>query len=285
MAMLSAESLDFVDLATPPSSHEALVFEAASRGVHVLCQKPVSENLGSLRRMIDACTAAGVTFVVNENCRFQPWFRSIRRRLLVGEIGQPVTATFTTRARLTLPAMNFGEQAFLMEMPRLILFELGVHYFDTLRYLFGEPNVVYAVTRRVSPHVAGEDVAYVLTRLESMTVGLDLSWASLPTWPTPARGWADVRIDGTSGTIHLSPAGELRTYADSGQTCELFDGDPVQAGYEAAQAHFAACLRSGETPETRAEDQLHTMELVFGAYEAATSGSPYQVGLDIGRLA
>ena len=35
------ENLDFVDIATPPSTHAALATAALGRGLHVLCEKPL----------------------------------------------------------------------------------------------------------------------------------------------------------------------------------------------------------------------------------------------------
>jgi D-apiose dehydrogenase len=39
-AMLAAERLDFVDIATTMETHEALVAKAAAAKAHVICQKP-----------------------------------------------------------------------------------------------------------------------------------------------------------------------------------------------------------------------------------------------------
>ncbi len=40
-ALLDAETLDFVDISTPPGSHAALIEAALERDLHVLCEKPL----------------------------------------------------------------------------------------------------------------------------------------------------------------------------------------------------------------------------------------------------
>ena len=39
--LLSGETLDFVDICTPPGSHAALIKQALDAGLHVLCEKPL----------------------------------------------------------------------------------------------------------------------------------------------------------------------------------------------------------------------------------------------------
>ena len=86
-SMLDTEQLDFVDIATPPSVHLEMVAAAAKRGLPVLCQKPIAATLAELQEMMRICDEAGVSFMVNENCRFQPWFRKMKALIDQGVIG------------------------------------------------------------------------------------------------------------------------------------------------------------------------------------------------------
>src|SRR5260370_37485540 len=75
--MLDAERLDFVDIATRPDSHAALVRLAAGRKVAVICQKPMAPGWADAVAMWEAAEAAGISFMNNENCRVQPWGRAL----------------------------------------------------------------------------------------------------------------------------------------------------------------------------------------------------------------
>lgn len=286
-AMLDAESLDFVDIATPPVVHLEMVTEAAHRGLQVLCQKPIAATLAELRHIMQICDQAGVTFMVNENCRFQPWFRRVKELLDEGAIGQPRYANFLNRARMTLPVMRAGSQQHLFaNMPRFVNYELGVHYLDTLRYLFGEADSVYAQMHQLSQEVMGEDLATIIVKMGQVTAVVDMSWATTPTWKVERSvSWGEYRIEGLGGTLYLRKDGLLRLITDEGEEQVQFPPDSEVRSYQATQQHFIDCLRSGTEPETSGPETLKTMELVFGAYDSAEHNRVYRVGPDLERLA
>src|SRR5262245_59032943 len=52
-ALLSAENeLDFIDIATPPCDHAEIAEAAAERGLHVLCEKPLTTSSESARQLV-----------------------------------------------------------------------------------------------------------------------------------------------------------------------------------------------------------------------------------------
>src|SRR3954471_19484257 len=50
--MIAAEALDCIDIATHDVTHTALVKQAASHGLHVLCQKPLAPTMAEARAMV-----------------------------------------------------------------------------------------------------------------------------------------------------------------------------------------------------------------------------------------
>jgi predicted dehydrogenase len=289
--MLDRESLDFVDIATPPIVHLEMVTTVAQRGLPMLCQKPIAPTLGELREMMRICDEAGVRFVVHENGRFQPSWREMKRLIDAGVVGRPYYANLTSRSRSTLPVARFGVRPWFAEMPLFINYEMGVHYLDTLRYLFGEAKTVYAHMQRVSPHVAGEDLMTIMLDLNGVTAVVDMSWASVPTQTrkteTAGRGsasWGVHRIEGERGTLHLDLDARLRVITDEGEEQTQFPANGELLGYQFAQQHFIDCLRTGAPSETSGGETLKTMELVFGAYDSATHNRVYRVGQDLDRL-
>lgn len=282
--MLDEEPLDFVDIATPPVVHLDMVRQAADKGLQILCQKPIADTLHELREMIRICDQADVTFMVNENGRFQPYYRKVKELIRGDVIGRPYYANLTARKRLSLPDLRF-KQPFFAEMPRLMIYELGVHLLDTSRYLFGEASTLYAQTRKISPHIAGEDLATLMLQMDGLTGVIDMSWASIPTWNyDQLASWAEARIEGEKGTLYLRRDGVLRVITDAGEEQHAFPADSELQGYQAAQQHFIDCLRYGAEPETSGAETLKTMELVFGAYDSAAHNRLYQVGADTDRL-
>src|SRR5436190_915336 len=46
--------LDFVDVSTPPNAHAEIARLALERGVHVLCEKPLTTTLAEARALVEA---------------------------------------------------------------------------------------------------------------------------------------------------------------------------------------------------------------------------------------
>jgi len=285
-AMLDSVECDFVDISTPPLVHLDMINEAAGREMHVLCQKPIANSLQELGEMITICEDAGVRFMVNENGRFQPCFRKMKDMIADGDIGNPFHANFSYYARVTLPKLDAGGQSHLFStMPRLIIFELGVHALDSMRYLFGEPISVYAQVDQVGNGIVGEDVASLMLRMEGIQANVNMSWASLPqrSYDTNAS-WGEYCISGEKGTLLLERNGLLHQITDDQEDTIKLPEEGELLGYVGAQRHFYDCMISGKPFETSGKETMKTMELVFGAYKSAQKNEVYWVGKNVDQL-
>ena len=246
--MLDASDLDFVDICTRPYSHLKLIKTAVERGIPIICQKPFCTNLSDAMEAVELCGQNNVRLMVNENFRWQAWYRKIAEILISKALGDVFSATLCWRERTTLPEFDHN-QSYFADMPQLILYELGVHYLDTFRYLFGDPATVYARAHHISKQILGEDVAVINLGYPHMTAVIHQSWASQPLpeidrpkqstlWLPPPR----VEIDGTYGTLTLQPDHTLRLFCDSGNQIWQFGEETRPASRVAAQQHFIDCL-------------------------------------------
>ena len=52
-SMLDAEQPDFIDIITPPETHQSIVGLAAERGVHVLCQKALAPTFADAAAIVE----------------------------------------------------------------------------------------------------------------------------------------------------------------------------------------------------------------------------------------
>jgi predicted dehydrogenase len=274
--MLGQAELDFVDICTRPYSHATLTNLAAERGLPALCQKPFCTSLEEAHEVVRFCQAAGVPLMVNENYRWQAWYRRIKELLDAGSLGTPFFARLHERSRLSLPKFTHP-QRYLAEMPRLIVYEMGTHFLDTLRFLFGEPESIYARLHHVSPYMQGEDVQLITVGYPGLTALINHSWASVP---IPGLDRTEVKhkivspprleIDGTEGTLILKADGSLHLFTDTAHRQWQFPQDVVPQSHVAAQQHFVDCLEGGLEFETSGAATLKTMALVYAAYLSAT---------------
>ena len=276
--MLERERLDAIDIVTRPETHSALVALGASRGVHVLCQKPLAPTLAEARAMVETADRGGVRFMVAEMWRHLPWFRDLRRHVDAGLIGDPyhLRVVGARRAMRRHPPVN-ETQPYFAATPMLIVYEMMIHWIDPARYLLGEAEAVYARMRRVNPAIAGEDWALVVvTHAGGATSHLDGSWAN-DAEPPGATREGDVVLEGTEGVLHLAPhERELRLTKLGGETSVLARYPDMAASFQSAFdgciADFANAVRTGRPFESSAADNLKTLGATLAAYESARTG-------------
>lgn len=167
-AMLRAEQPDLLDIITPPVTHLAAISAAARAGVDVICQKPFCQSRGEAMAAIEIAEKAGISIVIHENFRFQPWYGAIRDVLAAGRLGQVYQACFRLR-----PGDGQGPSAYLdrqpsfQTMPRFLVHETAIHLIDVFRYLFEEPISVTALLRQLNPVIAGEDAGLFVLDMTS----------------------------------------------------------------------------------------------------------------------
>jgi len=275
-AMLDEADLDFVDICTRPYSHAPLTKLAADRGHPVLCQKPFCQSLTEAQEVVEYCDRAGVQLMINENFRWQAWYRKTKELLDFGELGEPFVANIHRRLRVSLPKFDH-RQAYMKDMPRWAVYEVGVHYLDTFRFLFGEPDVIFCRLHHVSPYIKGEDVEIITLGYRQLTCLINHSFASVavPGIDRPedrSDPWGiahGLQIDGTKGTLVLRPDGRLHLFTDIGSQEWQFPEDTLHRSRIAAQQHFIDCLERGDEFETDGPETLKTMALVYACYRSA----------------
>ncbi|HEV7498912.1 MAG TPA: Gfo/Idh/MocA family oxidoreductase, partial [Vicinamibacteria bacterium] len=79
--LLDRETLDFTDICTPPDSHRALIENAARRGIHVLCEKPLALSLPDAESIAGAVRAASIVFQPCHQYHDSPDWRGVRALL------------------------------------------------------------------------------------------------------------------------------------------------------------------------------------------------------------
>ena len=277
-ALLAAEQLDFVDIITAVEMHAPLVELVAQHAVPVICQKPMAADLATAERMVAACGAAGVPFMVHENWRWQHPIRKLKEALVGGGLGR----CFRARVTFSCSFPVFDNQPFLKDLEQFILTDVGSHILDTARFLFGNARSLYCQTRRVNPEIRGEDVATVVMNMgDGTTVTCEMSYATH--WPDEVFFETYVFAECEHGTAELGPDYWIHLTRGGETTVERHPppahdwADPnyalVHDSIVPCNADLLRAMRSGEPAETDAADNLKTVRLVFGAYESARMDS------------
>ncbi|MDQ0632320.1 putative dehydrogenase/aryl-alcohol dehydrogenase-like putative oxidoreductase [Arthrobacter pascens] len=86
--VLSSPDVDAVYVSTVNTSHAQLVLAALRAGKHVLCEKPLAPNHGSVMAIVDAARTAGVILIEAYMYRFHPQTVKLLELIRDGAIGQ-----------------------------------------------------------------------------------------------------------------------------------------------------------------------------------------------------
>jgi UDP-N-acetylglucosamine 3-dehydrogenase len=85
---LLEHDLDLCVVAAPTEDHEPIGLALAAAGVHAMVEKPLSDDVASARRLVQAFTEAGLVGAVGHIERFNPALQQLRARLEAGELGE-----------------------------------------------------------------------------------------------------------------------------------------------------------------------------------------------------
>jgi predicted dehydrogenase len=264
--MLYRDRLDALDIATPVQTHAGYCRLAATRGVAILCQKPLAPTFDEAREVVRDI-GARARLMVNENWRFRPHYRQVKRWLenATGDVQQ---FRLAVRSSGLIPDETgnrpaLSRQPFLATLERLVIGELLIHHLDVARWLLGPLDVRAAAAR--GGLVRGEHAATIL--LESRAAGIaavegNMAAPGYPVAPADALDLvgtrASVRLDGSTLT--------LSTLHEASMRIDL--AADYQRGFTDAAAHFADCVRHEQPFESDAADNLSTLALVDAAYRA-----------------
>ncbi|WP_225197345.1 Gfo/Idh/MocA family protein [Gluconobacter oxydans] len=281
-ALLDAEAIDFLDIATTPPSHRILVEAAARRGVAAICQKPIAPSLADARAMVEAMATSGRPFMIHENFRWQTPVLALKTQIAEGAVGLPFWCRISFRSGYDV----YAQQPYLAKGERFIIEDLGIHLLDVARFLMGDVASLWARTQRVNETIKGEDVATImLGHVNGTTSVIDCSYAS--TFERDPFPQTLIEIDGTSGSLRLTQDYKLLVINKSSD--RTLDVTPllhdwaqkpwfnIQESVLNIQRHWVKCLQTEAEPFTNGRDNLKTFALVEAAYESASAGRIIEV--------
>lgn len=266
----AAEAYDAVYIATPPAFHEEYAETAADLGKHVLCEKPLADDLAAAERMIETCAEAGVVLMTAYRLRTEPAVRRMREVITDGVIGEPVQLHGGFSSQLLDHA---GPDSWRLD-PAIAgggaLMDLGVYPLNTARFLLDrDPVAVQADTTSTGEPFdrVEEHVAFQLSFPGGVTASCTASFDAHPD--------SRLQVLGRDGQVLIrSPFGggvSQEIIVERGETDTRYSGPPVDEVSEEFE-YFAHCILADADCETGGGDGLTDMRIIEAAYEAAETG-------------
>jgi len=320
--LLETEKVDGADLCLPHGLHHVIGNACMEAGVHVLCEKPLGITIAASRAMAETADRTGCLLSTAVPKRREPGQRAVhwlfnQSRL----IGDPLVFFH----HMTWPRSPRDPNAPVPESRRWrmdrvrsgggMVMDSGFHYCDSLRYLLGEVDTVFAETRAIESgkplplSEAREDTVVVTFAFRNGVIG---SWS----WCLAAPGAQAANI-----TFYCSEGSLQDTSDNRFRVFHLFERrgpepDRLEQGLitradgsqmslaELEQAHGAAlsdeereflfprgmsdgftyeiyefleCIRGHRKPEVDGWEGLRSLAICESVYESAYCGQPVKV--------
>lgn len=179
MDLLERADIDLLSICTPPQTHERFFIEAAQRGIHIYCEKPVAPDPDSVARMADSADQAGIITQVGYT---RPYIKNFKRVLQLEKndiLGEKYRLK-TLRIRPP-PSRNWyydaevaGGGVIVDQLPHMIDFYLRL--FDT------EPTIIEADIRQIKT-TGVEDYAEITFDFDETTVTTTVMWGQQANMP------------------------------------------------------------------------------------------------------
>jgi predicted dehydrogenase len=274
---ISAPGVDAVLVAVSSVHHRAVVEAAAAAGKHILCEKPLALDLAETDAILAAVERAGVQLQVGFMRRHDPDHVRARARIQSGELGRPLL--FNSRQYDADPP----PPAILD--PRVsggIMLDMGIHEFDSARFLMGSDVVEVQATGAVQifPELADAgdfDTAVVNLRFASGAIG------SVELSRRVAFG-EDVRteVHGTEGSAFIGALPIAGGSAFGGPAGVRWDAPSktlprFAAAYMDQARAFGRSIRDGEPVSPDGADGRAAFLIAMAADEAARGGGTVRV--------
>ncbi len=81
------DGIEAVAIVTPNHMHAPVAMEFLRRGIHVICDKPLTATLPEAKKLAKAATASGVIFALTHNYTGYPMIRQAKAMIEAGDLG------------------------------------------------------------------------------------------------------------------------------------------------------------------------------------------------------
>ena len=265
--LLDDPEIDAVYIPLPNSLHAHWTVEAARRGKHILCEKPLAANADEAQEMVQCCREHGVRLMDGFFWPHHPRTVELRRLIDSGSIGElrHVNGAFTFR--LDMDPANIRLQP---ELAGGSLMDIGCYPVYGARWAFqAEPTRVFATAE----WQGGVDVTMsaVMEFPGGRTALINCGFT------TPFRGYLE--MVGTERTVTVADMwlpGPRATY----RIHRPDDSVEKEIGIEGADQivcmvdNFGQAVLEGREPSPSPDQAVQTMRVLDALRESARTGRP-----------
>jgi len=279
--------IDLVVIATPNQTHAPLTAQALAAGLPVVVDKPFAVNIAEGEDLLARAEQSGLALSVFQNRRWDGDFRTVRRLIADGRLGE--ARRFESRFERWRPVPRGGwREVGSPDEGAGLLFDLGSHLIDQAVVLFGSVRSVYGELDRRRPGIQTEDDAFVaLTHTSGVRSHLWMSAVTPQLGPRmrvlgSESGYVTYGLDPQEGCLRAGrrpgddqvPWGtvEPERWGLLGAEPDIGPVPTLPGDYPAFYAAMAAAILDGKPVPVDPRDAVTTLRLLDAARRSAATG-------------
>jgi len=278
-ALLARETqLDFIDVATPPHAHAEIALLALERGVHVLCEKPLTTSMAEARSLVDAARAHRRVVFPAHNYKHAPVVKFAQQVIQSGRIGtvRAVTLnTFRTTHAKGVPEWKTDWRRDRKLAGGGIAMDHGSHsFYLTFAWLGSLPTHVTAKTLTLDRQWDTEDNLNAVLTFPNGFAHTFLTW-------TAGVRKVVYSLQGSDGALVIDDDDwELTTGKSSGKPSVekgVIESDWMDAShtrwFNSMFDQFKTAIRSGDFVNRELREAVACVQIIETCYRSSAEGS------------
>lgn len=243
-----SDGVQCISIVTPNDTHAPVSIAFMQRGVHVICDKPMTTSFADAVKVLVEAKKNNVVFALVQNYSAYPMVIEARHLVASGRIGKVrlIHAEYAQGSRNRLVEAE-GDKQMLWRInrdisgPSMVLGDLGTHAHHLMRYISGlEVEKLSAELTTVVPGRKSDDNAVINVHFQGGARGL--FWASMAA--TGNAHGLRIRVFGEKASLHWDheTPNELRLCFESAPYQTLRRGEP----YLSAETQRATRVKIGQ---------------------------------------
>jgi predicted dehydrogenase len=299
--MLKNEELDGADICSRHSDHHVNGIACLDAGVNIMIEKPFGVTIKASKLLIEAGKRNGKITATAENIRRGPSQRTAHWLFNDNKlIGEP-RFFFSQMATWRAPEPgNWHWRLDHMLGGGGMVMDSGAHFCDTIRYLFGDVDTVYAEVKQIEDRKTKKDDKLIQDAQEdtwaaTITFKNGVIGVWTVTWSAPGHSFTNVIYYGSEGSINdrdvfHGPWGDAEVKFKDGTTRSLSE---LQEEFMATLSEeeknrlfphgftngvtiecydFLDAIQNDREPEVTGEVGMKAKAICESIYESATCG-------------
>jgi predicted dehydrogenase len=287
-AMLKSGTVDAIIVCTPHPLHAPVVVAAAETGVHVLCEKPISDRVSEAERMAEAADRTGIVFSVVFQRRWWPACQRIRQAIDEGKLGRLTLGESVSK-------LWRSEQYFAADPWRGkwategggALMNQAVHTVDMFQWFMGPAVEVVGrwAKLRSGDYIDVEDTAVATVVFANGALGTILAATTI----NPGFGFR-VTVHGENGataSVWENPEGQQGVNdvwtipGEESLRAEWEQEDRDKPGFpyfhQLQLQDFLQAIRDNRPPAVAGAEGIKSLEIIEAIYHSSRTGEPVRL--------